>query len=185
MEPTLPRRTDRLVLRPLRDSDAADVLAYRSRADVNRWLDSEPFDAAETAEWVARRSSAVRVAADGDRLLLGVELDGRVVGHVMLLVPRLEDRSGEIGWVFHPDVAGRGLATEAACEVVRLAFEELDLHRVFAQLDPRNTASARLCERLGMRREALLRESSWFKGEWGDLAIYGLLRKEWSLTHEA
>jgi RimJ/RimL family protein N-acetyltransferase len=56
-----------------------------------------------------------------------------------------------------------------------LAFGDLAMHRVFAQLDPRNSASARLCERLGMRREAYFREDIWFKGEWGDTAVYAML----------
>ena len=87
------------------------------------------------------------------------------------------DRQGEIGWVFDPDHGGQGYATEATSEVVRIAFDELGLHRVWAQLDPRNTASAALAVRLGMRQEAHLREESWFKGEWGDLAIYALLSR--------
>ena len=172
--------TERLVLRPLRGGDEDDVFAYRGRVDVNRFLESEPFTAAEVAGFVAERSAATAIERDGDRVTFAVECGGRVIGDVRLKAGRRVDAQGEIGWVFHPDVAGRGYATEAALALVRLGFEELGFHRIWAQLDPRNVASARLCERLGMRREGLMREESWFKGEWGDLAVYGILAREFT-----
>ena len=184
MELSVPRRTERLVLRPLDDDDIEDVLAYRARAEVCRYLQHEPMDRDEVESFVHEWESATTVAADGDEIVLGVEFEHRVVGDVRLHVGRIVDGQGEIGWAFHPRVRGRGLATEAACSIIDAAFDELALHRVWAQLDPRNVASAALCERLGMRREALLREESWFKGAWGDLAIYGLLRDEWDSRHE-
>ena len=89
------------------------------------------------------------------------------------------DAQGEIGWVFHPDVGGQGLATEAAAALLDAAFHEVYLHRVMAQLDPRNLRSARLCERLGMRLEGVFREELWSKGEWTDTAVYAILASEW------
>jgi RimJ/RimL family protein N-acetyltransferase len=63
--------------------------------------------------------------------------------------------------------------------VLALAFTRLGLHRVIARVDARNLPSLRLCERLGMRREAVLRENEWFKGEWTDEVDYALLASEW------
>ena len=96
-----------------------------------------------------------------------------------------DDQQVEIGWVFHPDVAGNGFATEAARAIVAAAFDDLGAHRVWAQLEPRNTASARICERLGMRREALFEQASWFKGEWTDLAVYAIRADEWRAANAA
>ena len=184
MEMTVPRRTERTVLRLLTAADVDDLLAYRSRRDVCRYLTFAPMGREDVEGFVDEWSDGATVASDHDGIVLGVEHDGRIVGDLKLSVGRLENAQGEIGWVFHPDVGGRGLATEAAVALVEAACDELHLHRVWAQLDPRNTASWKLCERLGMRREALLREESWFKGEWGDLAIYGLLRPEWDARRE-
>ncbi len=64
--------------------------------------------------------------------------------------------------------------------MLRLGFDDLGLHRIIGRCDARNTASARLMERLGMRREAHFRENEWFKGEWGDELIYAMLDREWS-----
>jgi RimJ/RimL family protein N-acetyltransferase len=86
---------------------------------------------------------------------------------------------GELWFIANPQWWGRGYVTEAMREVVRFGFEELGLRRFFGNCDPRNPASARVMERLGMVREAHLRENAWYQGEWTDAWIYGLLRREW------
>jgi RimJ/RimL family protein N-acetyltransferase len=87
-------------------------------------------------------------------------------------------RQVEIGYVFHPDASGHGYATEAARRLVDFAFDELGAHRVFARTDPRNTASAAVLRRLGMREEGHLRESEIIKGEWADELTFALLARE-------
>ena len=98
-------------------------------------------------------------------------------------VPRklksLDDKTAEIGWLLDPRFQGRGYAAEAAGLLLDLAFGELGLHRVYAELDPRNAASVALCLRLGMRHEAHFREHMWFKGDWADTGIYAILEHEW------
>ncbi len=138
------------------------------------------MDAPAVDAWIADRLDPVRPGDEGGKLVLAVELAGRVVGDVIMKFGPRVHRQGEVGWIVHPDIGGNGYATEAARAFISTAFAEWDLHRVFAQLDPRNEASARLCERLGMRKEAHLRDESWFKGEWGDLATYAVLESEWT-----
>jgi aminoglycoside 6'-N-acetyltransferase len=173
------------VLRPFREGDEPDVLAYRSRLDVVRYMPTDPLQPARAGAFIAERLAATRIAADEGKIILAVELDGRVIGDVLVKAGKLADRQAEIGWAFNPQFHGRGLATEAARELLVMAFGELDMHRAWAQLDPRNAASARLCERLGMRREAYFREDIWFKAEWGDTAIYALLAAEWHASRAA
>jgi hypothetical protein len=81
--------------------------------------------------------------------------------------------------VFHPGYQGRGLATEAAEVVLGLGFDGLGLHRVIGRCDALNLPSARLMERLGMRREAHFVHNEIFKGSWGDELVYALLEDEW------
>jgi adenosylcobyric acid synthase len=183
--PALPRRTERLVLRPFRHGDEADVLAYRSRDDVVRYMPADPLQPGAAGEFIAERLPATRIAADKDRIVLAVEHEDRVIGEVLIKAGQVADRRAEIGWAFNPEFHGRGLATEAARELLSIAFGDLDMHRVWAQLDPRNAASARLCERLGMRREAYFIQDIWFKGEWSDTAIYALLAADWRAGHAA
>lgn len=180
---SLPITTERLVLRGLLASDVDDVLQYRSQPDVVRYIPGDPRDREAVTDMLAHYGTAGFIDEKRNHLTLAVELDGRVVGDVMLALNGPDGADGkqvELGWVFTPDVQGRGYATEAARALMRVAFTELEAHRVWAQLDGQNTASARLCERIGMRREAYFRKGSWFKEQWTDLAIYAVLADEWS-----
>jgi RimJ/RimL family protein N-acetyltransferase len=87
--------------------------------------------------------------------------------------------------VLHPDHHGQGYGREAAVEVLRLGFEGLGLHRIIGRCDAHNHASARLLERLGMRREAHFRENEFFKGEWADEYVYALLANEWQANEHS
>jgi RimJ/RimL family protein N-acetyltransferase len=100
-----------------------------------------------------------------------------VVGEAMLKWA-LGPRQAEIGYAVHPDVGGRGLATEAARAALRLAFTTYGFHRVYARIDDENTASVRVAERLGMRLEAHLLENDLRDGEWAGELVYALLDRE-------
>jgi RimJ/RimL family protein N-acetyltransferase len=136
--------------------------------------------AARLADDLGRRE----IIAEGQALTLGAELaaSGRLVGDVTLFFHSARHAGGEIGYAFHPDIAGQGYATEACTAVLNLAFDAFGgpgLHRVVARMDARNGASARLAARLGMRQEAHHRGSEMFKGEWADVVVYALLDHEW------
>ena len=101
-----------------------------------------------------------------------------MIGDLSVFLTSREHAQVAVGWVFHPDWHGQGFATEAAGALLDLAFGELGAHRVFAELDPRNEASAALCLRLGMRLEAHFVENEFFKGQWSDLQVFGILARE-------
>jgi RimJ/RimL family protein N-acetyltransferase len=177
-----PLRTGRLVLRTMTPADAADVHAYQSREDVCRYLMFEPRSREEVAERVARYAQAVTLAGDNDFWQLAVvraDAPERVIGDLFFAIKSVDNSTAEIGWTLHPDFSGHGYMTEAAGAVLRIAFEEIGLHRVRADLDPRNTTSIALCRRLGMREEAHFVEDLWVKGEWADTGIYAILEREW------
>ena len=178
--PLLPIRTERLLLRAAVPGDLAAMLAYASDPEVVRYLPYGVLDEAAMRERLAGYCGDLAPVAGDDKLTLVMEHEGQVVGDLMLRLKEGDPPSvAEIGWVSHPAHGGRGLVTEGARALVELAFTHYGLHRVHAELDPRNTASARLCERLGMRLEAHLRLNYWSKGEWSDTLVYGLLREEW------
>jgi RimJ/RimL family protein N-acetyltransferase len=162
-----------LRLRPLTLDDVAAVHAFQSREDVARWVYWEPRDEDEVR--AVLESHIAKPPESG--VVLAIEVDGELVGTANLVIG--EHRQGEIGFILHPDHQGRGYATEAAEAMLELAFETYDLHRVVGRLEPRNTASARVLERLGMRKEAHLLENEWVKGEWQSEAIYAILAREW------
>ncbi len=187
-QPGYPIRTERLNLRPFRSGDLDDVFAYQSRPDVARYLLWDARSRSEVADALDRRVRQRPIPAEGQSLVLAVVYRdaGRVIGDVKLEWLSREHRQGEIGFVFHPGFHGRGLATEAAQAVLALGFDDLGLHRIIARCDARNHPSARLMERLGMRREAHFVQNEIFKGEWGDEFVYAMLSDEWrAITHGA
>ena len=174
-----PVKTARLTLRPFVADDEEDMLAFESHADVARYLYNEPRDREENARELAVRQNQTALREERDSLVLAVELDARVIGYVLLVWLSEEHRQGEFGFVMHPDFHGRGYAAEAAVEMLRIGFEQLGLHRIVGRCDARNVGSARLMERLGLRKEAHLVEAEIFKGEWGEELHYAMLASEW------
>jgi RimJ/RimL family protein N-acetyltransferase len=178
---TFPLKSSRLVLRPYTMNDFDDLYDIQSRPEVTRHLLFGPRDRDQVREALRQRIKAASLEDEGDELTLAVVLPetGTVIGDVELCWTSREHRQGEIGYIFHPDHGGLGYATEAAQVMLRLGFEDLGLHRVVGRLSGSNTASARVLERLGMRREAHLVHSRTVKGEWVDEVVYAMLEDEW------
>jgi RimJ/RimL family protein N-acetyltransferase len=181
LAPSYPVRTERLSLRPYQPEDFDDALAYWSRDEMTRYLYLPTFDRETFRERFDALMTRSRIDAEGDVLTLAVVPDGvgHVVGDVTLFWHSELHRGGEIGFILHPDHHGQGYAREASVPLLRMGFEQLDLHRIIGRLDGRNTASARVLAGLGMRQEAHLVENEWIKGEWTDEIIYAMLRAEW------
>lgn len=181
LRPDYPITTERLILRPFTSADLDSLNSFQSRADVARYLYWGPRSRAESAAALAKRVHSSTLREEGQLLAIAVELasTGQLIGDLNLDYLSSEHRKAEIGFVFHPDFHGQGLAAEAATELLRLGFEELGLHRIVGRCDNRNTASASLMERLGMRKEARLRENEIVKGVWTDELVFGMLEDEW------
>jgi RimJ/RimL family protein N-acetyltransferase len=176
-----PLTTERLVLRPYQPDDLDALGEMLSDPDVVRLLYYGVREGNELRTTLEAKIRARELREEGDVLSLAAVLreDGELVADMTLIWRSREHRQGEIGYVVHPRHAGRGYATEAARELLRLGFEELGLHRICGRLDARNERSAKLLERLGMRREGRLVENERVKGEWTDDVIYALLDREW------
>lgn len=179
--PAYPILTGRLRLTPIRPEHAEPMLAYKSVEDVVRYVPYGPLSLAELEERIATRWATTVFENPGDAVCLALEEreTGRLVGDVVLFWRSEADRAGEVGYILDPAFAGRGYASEAVAALLEIGFDGLGLHRITARIDERNIPSVRVAERLGFRREARLVESSWFKGEWATMLIYGLLEAEW------
>jgi RimJ/RimL family protein N-acetyltransferase/catechol 2,3-dioxygenase-like lactoylglutathione lyase family enzyme len=177
-----PVSTARLQLRPATADDVRPTWHYRRRPDVYEWITSGSPD---FEEYQARFLDESRLAKT-----LVFERDATVIGDLMLSVEDAWSQAevaeqargvqAEIGWAIDPQHGGRGYATEAVTELLRLCFEELGLRRVVANCFADNTASWRMMERLGMRRELhSVAESLHRSGQWLDGYMYALLADEW------
>jgi RimJ/RimL family protein N-acetyltransferase len=185
--PDLPIETERLLLRSYEEGDFDALHAIQSRADVHRWLYSGPRGPDEVRATLRRKLGETALRDEGDTVSLAcVRRDtAELIGSCNLHWVSREHRLGEIGFVFHPDHHGQGFATEAARPVLDFGFGACGLHRIVGRLEARNAASARVLEKLGMRREALLVENEWVKGEWQSELDYAILDREWRALRDA
>lgn len=171
--------TPRLLLRPLDDSDAAAVFAVFSSREVMRYWSSPPLDQIEQAQTMLHAIQAGYQS--GEFLQLGLERrsDAALMGTCTLFHCHSASRRAEIGYALGRPYWGAGYMHEALTALVDYAFNTLNLHRLEADIDPRNAASARTLERLGFQREGHLRERWIVDGEISDTIWYGLLEHEW------
>jgi RimJ/RimL family protein N-acetyltransferase len=181
MKPDWPLETERLVLRPFEEGDLDAVYAMQSNAEVTRWLYDEPRTLEESRTQLGRKIARKELTAEDDWLSAAVveRASGRCIGDLALHWVSEEHKTGEIGFIFDPAHQGRGYATEAARAFLAFGFDGMGFHRMIGRAEVRNTASARVLEKLGMRREALLLENEWVKGEWQSEVVYAMLEHEW------
>ncbi len=183
-----PLRTERLVLRPFTGDDLSALHGLYGRDDVNRYLYWGAQTLDEARAMLGRITSMTAIGPDADQLRLAACLPaadgsaGPVIGDFSLWRTSREHQQAEIGFVLHPDYHGHGYALEGMTELLRLAFTDGGFHRVVGRCDARNAPSARLMERLGMRREAHFVENEFVKGEWSDELVYAILDREWRAT---
>lgn len=183
--PRLPLRTARLELRRLTAGDRDALLAYRSDPETCRFLPFRPQTAEEVAAYLATRAARTALEGTDGSLSFGVALPngGALLGDLIVFVRDREQECLEVGWVFAPEHRGHGYAAEAAAALLGFAFDEVGAHRVVARMDPANTASGRVADRIGMRREALLVENERVKGVWSDTLHFAILEREWRASH--
>ena len=178
--------TDRLILREFIEDDWQATLAYQSDPLYLRYY-----------AWTQRTEEDVRafvgmfLAQQAERprrkfqLALTLKEGGRLVGNGGVRVRDAAGRQADIGYELDPRFWGRGLATEAARELLRFGFEDLGMHRISGDCVADNAASARVMEKVGMRQEAHMREQAWFKGRWWDSVIHAILEDEWRAANPA
>lgn len=106
-------------------------------------------------------------------------VDDIVIGTCTLADVSATHRRAELGYALHRAHWGAGLAREALERLLELAFDGLGLHRLEADVDPRNLRSIASLERLGFQREGYLRERWHLNDEIADALFYGLLAREW------
>lgn len=174
----LPLTTPRLTLRAHTPADVDWLQRVYGRPDVARYLLEQPWSREDTERHLATRLTRTDLEGEAGAWALVVEHEGAAVGDVALWFTDRERRVAEVGWVLDPAYGGRGLAAEAVGAVLAAGFERHGLHRVTAQMDARNTASAALATRVGMRQEAHFRQDWWSKGEWTDTLVFAVLARD-------
>jgi aminoglycoside 6'-N-acetyltransferase len=172
---------ERVVLRRFTAADLPAFAAYRSDPGIARYQSWEPPFPLAMAEVMLTELAEIHPDTPGEWYQFAVALreSGELIGDCAAHTLADDPRQAEIGFTFAPASQGRGYATEAVRRLLEYLFRERDKHRVSANCDDRNLRSAALLRRVGMRREGLLVESTWAKGEWTNDELYAVLRREW------
>jgi RimJ/RimL family protein N-acetyltransferase len=171
--------TPRLTLRRFRPDDADDLHEYLSDPRVYRFEPGDPLDRGQADQ------RAAEMAASSHFWAVALRNAGKVIGQIYLKqVEPLEHLTCELGYILSPAYQRQGYGTEAAAALVHHALAAGGMHRVVAHCNPENTASRKLLEKIGFRREGLLRQDVFFRRDaagaplWTDTCVYALLAAE-------
>lgn len=177
-------QTERLILRPLRYSDAAAIFAYAQDPEVARHTLWEPHtsvgDSQAFLDFVNDQYREFRMFVWG----ITRPPDDRVVGTIGLANYAPQHARAELGFALARTLWNQGITTEAVVPVLRFGFTNLHLNRVEAFCKAANVASARVIEKSGLTFEGVLRQRDSIKGAFEDLKLYALLRQEWDAANQ-
>ena len=179
--------TDRLILRPFVESDAADAYEYLKAPTVNCFASMKVNSLEESRQAVLERGK------DGEYYFaIVLKENGKVIGEIdaMPETPAPDDKNAVLDtfspcWMLHPDYHGKGYAFEAAKAFFDYLFYQKGARRIYAFTEDYNISSQKLCEKLGMRQEGLFREFVTFVNDEDGNPIYentmqwAILKKEW------
>lgn len=171
--------TSRLSLRSISAADADAFYTIYSNPEVMRYWSTPPLPNRDAA---SKQIDEIQEAFKRREVLkwgIALRTDDTLIGSVTLFHPDFTHRRAEIGYALGRAYWGNGYMQETLNAVLNYAFTVLNLHRIEADVDPRNAASVRTLERLGFQREGYLRERWQVNGEIQDAFFYGLLRPDW------
>lgn len=170
----------RIRLRTLTLADVDEVFAYRSLPEVSKYQ-TWPSTVDELRDTVVNLTKREFGTPGWFQLGIALRADGKLIGDAAVRILETDSRIAEVAITIKPEFQSQGYGTETISWILNVLFSsEHSVHRVFASVDPRNFASAALFERVGFRKEAHFKESLWFKGQWVDDLIFGMLAKEWA-----
>lgn len=177
--------TPRLLLRTMSVDDAADLFEYASDPEVSRYLTWEPHRSIEESHHFLQGVVEAYAAGDPRSWAIMHAGDGKMIGTAGVLFWDQAARRSEIGYAMSWAYWGLGLMSEVVREVLRFGFEEMDLNRIEARCDARNSASAGVLRKWGFQHEGTLREQFVQHGELWDMLLFAILRREWLAAGQA
>ncbi|WP_298633607.1 GNAT family protein [uncultured Umboniibacter sp.] len=172
--------SERCCLTPIESAHQQPLFALHKHNVVNDFLPYETWlDASQASEFVQQVQQYHESKAAIHLAVIHQKFD-QLIGR--LVVFNLDDkhRSVEIGYAFHPDFWGEGLAKESCCRLIDYLLKERGVHRINAIVDTENVASIALLRRCGFVHEGTMRECRQKQRRWIDSAIFGLLSNDFN-----
>ena len=174
--------TERLLLRDFEVEDWPAIQRWSNDDAVNRYDPNPDRHLNEAGARYVAEGYAIGTRHRQRReyyLMVERRADATPLGAVYLTVRDFVAKGGELGYRFDSVHWGQGYATEAAHVVVAYGFDEVGLHRIYAEIVRENSASVRVMEKLGFQCEGILRENRFFDDRWWDTLIFAMLGREW------
>jgi [ribosomal protein S5]-alanine N-acetyltransferase len=165
--------SNRLAIRIFVESDWQAVLEYTSNPDVMKYIPEGVFSEVDVKRFIDENQGE-----NAQKFPVLLKESNTLIGHIVFH-KYFGDHTYEIGWVFNPKYYNKGYASEAAMAILQHGFENLKLHRIIATCQPENTASFRVMEKIGMRREGYFKKCIPHGDEWWDEYYYAILEEEW------
>ena len=173
--------TERLLLREFVEHDWPALHEIESDSAVQRYRTGQSGVTPEqTRAWIRSRHVLAQ-AQPRTNYTFGIILHTvpAIIGCCCLNIRRLDLREGEIWYMLHRHHWGQGYATKAVEQLLAFSFQDIGLHRIWAQCVRENIQSVHVLEKLGLRHEGHLREAYWLNEHWWDLFLYAMLDHEW------
>ncbi|MCG3087481.1 GNAT family N-acetyltransferase [Sporosarcina cyprini] len=171
----------KVFLRELTLDDWTDVHSYATLPEASRYQPWGPNTVTDSFEFVQTIiKDATRIPRTRFVFAVIHLPQQKLVGAGEVNIRSLSNQEGEISYIIHPDYWGQGLASETARLLLQYGFHSLRLHRIFGTCDPRNIASARVLEKVGMVEEGHLRQNLRIGDDWRDSLLFGVLTHEWN-----
>jgi ribosomal-protein-alanine N-acetyltransferase len=171
--------TQRLVIRPFLEDDYQDLYEYLSLPETYRFEPGKPVSLEEARNLTSERARGNNFWA------VVLKENKKLIGHVSFIQEEPKHfLTWEIGFIFNPAFQNKGYATEASRVVIEYGFTKLGAHRIIGNCDQKNTASWRVLEKCGMKREGARRKNAYFhldenwKPCWVDSYMYAILEED-------
>jgi [ribosomal protein S5]-alanine N-acetyltransferase len=174
-----PIHTARLTVRIAEERDLPNLLAFNVDDEVTRYLPYATWQNMNDAQAWYRRMKGMQEAGGTLQFVIVDRASAAAIGTCLLFKYDQASARAELGYVLSRAYWGSGTMREALTGLIDHAFGPMALRRLEAEIDPRNTASAALLQRLGFMQEGLLRQRWFTKGALSDSGLYGLLRDDW------
>lgn len=172
-------RTERLILRTARMTDAQDLYEYSADPEVARhvlWTAHTSIN--QTRNYIRYLIRQYRSGQPSSYVIVLRET-GKVIGTIGFMWIKPEDRSAEVGYSLHRGYWNQGIMTEALEAILALGFLKLNLNRIEAQHETANPASGKVMQHVHMLHEGTLRQRVFNKGRYVDVELYAILRKDY------
>ncbi|MBD2386419.1 GNAT family N-acetyltransferase [Cylindrospermum sp. FACHB-282] len=178
--------TPRLVLRNFKDEDTATFITYRNDPEIAKYQSWDiPYPETAAREFIKLlQKTSPGILGEWYQLAIALKTTGEMIGDCAFCILAEDGQQAEIGFTLGLSHQKQGYGTEAVNRLLQHLFIDYNLHRVRANCDHANIASAKLLNRVGMRQEGHFVKSLWSKGHWVDEVWFAILREEWQSQHE-